>query len=100
VTRYFHSPKPAISDEDGVMGCQIIKIGGRNGPQQWQRDWTTEIDFGYPNEYAITAPRVPRHKDGFIMWYAFRAGPVSETYRNGKSYGRTGVGLAALATGL
>lgn len=49
----------------------------------WQRDGLTAIDFRYPNEYAISVPRVVRHGDGLVMWYSFRAGPASATYRIG-----------------
>lgn len=115
----------------------------------WQRDGLVAIDFRYPNEYAISVPRVLRHRDGWVMWYSFRGGPNADTYRigfarsedgrrwrrfdeevglplsadgwdsemvcypflfwhestlfllyNGNGYGRTGFGLAALATEL
>jgi predicted GH43/DUF377 family glycosyl hydrolase len=49
----------------------------------WHREGVAAIDFRYPNEYAITVPRVLSYEGGFVMWYAFRGGPAAETYRIG-----------------
>jgi len=60
-----------------------IKYAHSRDSIEWHRDGHTAIDFRYPNEYAITVPRILRHEGGFVMWYAYRAGPISDTYRIG-----------------
>jgi hypothetical protein len=67
--KYAHSP-------DGVL---------------WHRDGLVAIDFRYPNEYAMTTPRILRHQDGFVMWYCYRGGPAGDTYRIG--FARSADGL-------
>lgn len=49
----------------------------------WERNNNVAIDFAYPNEYAISVPRVLITDEGFRMWYSYRGGPFSEKYRIG-----------------
>ncbi len=49
----------------------------------WERNNNVAIDFKYPNEYAISVPRVIEENGKFKMWYSYRGGPFSEKYRIG-----------------
>lgn len=49
----------------------------------WERNNNVAIDFKYPNEYAISVPRVIKENGKFRMWYSYRGGPFSEKYRIG-----------------
>jgi hypothetical protein len=49
----------------------------------WRRAGKVAIDFRYPGEYAISVPRVVVDRDTWKMWYSYRAGPGTETYRIG-----------------
>ena len=60
-----------------------IKYAESRDGIQWNRDGTVAIDFKYPNEYAISVPRVVRTPNGYRMWYSYRGGPWSEAYRIG-----------------
>jgi hypothetical protein len=67
----------------GLQHRYNIKYAHSQDGVLWHRDGLTAIDFRYPNEYAISVPRVLHHRHNLVMWYSFRAGPVSETYRIG-----------------
>ena len=49
----------------------------------WKRNNNIAIDFKYPNEYAISVPRVIEADGKFCMWYSYRGGPYADKYRIG-----------------
>lgn len=49
----------------------------------WLRDGTVAVPFAYPNEYAISVPRVVHENGRYKMWYSYRGGPRAELYRIG-----------------
>jgi hypothetical protein len=57
---------------------------------KWDRAGATAIDFAYPNEYAISVPRVLKTLKGYSMWYSYRGGPRGETYRIGYAESENG----------
>lgn len=60
-----------------------IKIAKSNNGINWIPTGNTAINFRYTNEYAISVPRVLIEDNLYKMWYSFRGGPSSETYRIG-----------------
>ncbi len=49
----------------------------------WDRQGIVAIDFRFANEYAISVPRVIKENDLYKMWFSYRGGEISETYRIG-----------------
>jgi len=49
----------------------------------WQPTGKLAIDFQYENEYAISVPRVLLINGKYRMWYSYRGGNTSDTYRVG-----------------
>lgn len=60
-----------------------IKYAESRDGIDWVRDGTVAIDFAYPNEYAISVPRVITEDGVYRMWYSYRGGPKSDFYRIG-----------------
>jgi hypothetical protein len=60
-----------------------IKIAESQDGFNWNPTGKVAIDFLRPNEYAISVPRVIKDGELFKMWFSFRGGPQSETYRIG-----------------
>lgn len=60
-----------------------IKIASSIDGINWHREGKIAIDFKYPEEYAISCPRILFEDAKFRMWYSYRGGPVSEKYRIG-----------------
>jgi hypothetical protein len=69
--------------EGKTMHRYHIKWATSNDLVNWERNNNIAIDFAYPNEYAISVPRVLITNEGFRMWYSYRGGPYSEKYRIG-----------------
>ena len=69
--------------EGKTMHRYHIKWATSNDLIHWERNNNVAIDFAYPNEYAISVPRVLITNEGFRMWYSYRGGPYSEKYRIG-----------------
>jgi len=69
--------------EGKTMHRYHIKWATSNDLVHWERNNNVAIDFAYPNEYAISVPRVLMTDEGFRMWYSYRGGPYSEKYRIG-----------------
>lgn len=69
--------------EGKTMHRYHIKWATSKDLVHWERNNNIAIDFAYPNEYAISVPRVITTKTGFAMWYSYRGGPYSEKYRIG-----------------
>ena len=69
--------------EGKTMHRYHIKWATSNDLVHWERNNNVAIDFAYPNEYAISVPRVLQTDKGFRMWYSYRGGPYSEKYRIG-----------------
>lgn len=57
----------------------------------WDRNNNIAIDFAYPNEYAISVPRVLLTEQGYRMWYSYRGGPYSDKYRIGYAESKDGM---------
>lgn len=68
-----------------------IKWATSNDLVHWERNNNIAIDFAYPNEYAISVPRVLKTDEGFRMWYSYRGGPYSEKYRIGYAESKDGM---------
>jgi predicted GH43/DUF377 family glycosyl hydrolase len=60
-----------------------IKYAESKNGIDWQRYGKVAIDFLYPNEYAISSPRVIKEKNKYLMWYSYRGSPQAKTYRIG-----------------
>ena len=60
-----------------------LKIATSPDGFTWTPTGKTAIDFRYPNEYAISVPRVHYINGKLRMWYSYRGGPESEFYRIG-----------------
>ena len=60
-----------------------IKIAKSDNGINWIPTGNTAINFRYTNEYAISVPRVLIENNLYKMWYSYRGGPHSETYRIG-----------------
>jgi len=69
--------------EGKTMHRYHIKWASSNDLVHWERNNNIAIDFAYPNEYAISVPRVLYGADGYRMWYSYRGGPYSDKYRIG-----------------
>lgn len=57
----------------------------------WKREGIVAIDFKYKNEHAISVPRVIKEDGIYKMWYSYRAGPKSLTYRIGYAESLDGI---------
>jgi predicted GH43/DUF377 family glycosyl hydrolase len=69
--------------EGRTMHRYHIKWATSKDLVNWERNNNIAIDFKYPNEYAISVPRVIENDGKFRMWYSYRGGPYSEKYRIG-----------------
>ena len=69
-------------DESTYQHYYNIKYAESTDGINWSREGLVAIDFLYPNEYAISVPRVVRD-DIYKMWYSYRGGPNADTYRIG-----------------
>jgi sucrose-6-phosphate hydrolase SacC (GH32 family) len=69
--------------EGKMMHRYHIKWAVSSDLVNWERNNNIAIDFKYPNEYAISVPRVMEVNGKFMMWYSYRGGPYSEKYRIG-----------------
>lgn len=68
-----------------------IKYSSSSNPLEWRPSDVTAIDYEYPNEYAISCPRVVIENDLFLMWYSYRGGLKSNSYRIGYAESRDGI---------
>lgn len=66
-----------------IMHRYHIKWAASSDLVEWERNNNVAIDFKYPNEYAISVPRVLEENGVYRMWYSYRGGPFSEKYRIG-----------------
>lgn len=77
---------------DGVLQHSYkIKYTESADAIHWDIKGQVAIDFMYPNEYAISVPRVLKEHDIYKMWYSFRGGPIADTYRIGYAESSDGV---------
>ena len=60
-----------------------IKYAHSKDAINWIRRGEVCINFRFPNEYAISSPRVLKENDIYKMWYSFRGNNEIETYRIG-----------------
>ncbi|WP_394673811.1 hypothetical protein [uncultured Chryseobacterium sp.] len=67
-----------------------IKIATSVDGFTWLPTGKIAIDFIYDNEYAISVPRVIKEDNMYKMWYSYRGGPSSETYRIGYAESENG----------
>lgn len=74
-----------------MMHRYHIKYATSANGFDWNRDGRVAIDFRYPNEYAISVPRVVKEDGIYKMWYSYRGGPKGETYRIGYAESVDGV---------
>lgn len=80
---YYLSCIKWIEEKGKMKHLYHIKIAESDDGINWNRNGKIAIDFHYPNEYAISVPRVISEYGIYKMWYSYRAGAVSETYRIG-----------------
>jgi hypothetical protein len=66
-----------------IMHRYHIKWALSHDLVNWERNNNIAIDFKYPDEYAISVPRVIKEHGLYKMWYSYRGGPFSEKYRIG-----------------
>jgi hypothetical protein len=71
------------TQEGNYKHYYVIKFAESNDGVNWKRDNKVAINYKYPNEYAISVPRVIKEHGKYKMWYSYRGGPISETYRVG-----------------
>ncbi|MEX0811986.1 MAG: hypothetical protein WD048_07195 [Chitinophagales bacterium] len=57
----------------------------------WARPGKVAINFLYENEYAISVPRILIEDDIYKMWYSYRGGLISNSYRIGYAESLDGV---------
>lgn len=69
--------------ENKIMHFYNIKYAESADGVEWNRNGHTAIDFLYKDEYAISVPRVIKENGTYKMWYSYRAGTYSKTYRIG-----------------
>lgn len=60
-----------------------IKYAFSKDAINWTREGEVCIDFRFPNEYAISSPRVLKEKGIYKMWYSYRGNNEIKTYRIG-----------------
>jgi hypothetical protein len=60
-----------------------IKYAESKDAIHWNRDGHIAIDYKYPNEYAISVPRVIFENTIYKMWYSYRGCSKAKTYRIG-----------------
>jgi hypothetical protein len=60
-----------------------IKYAYSKDAVNWIRDGHVCINFSYPNEYAISVPRVLKENGIYKMWYSYRGNNKIKTYRIG-----------------
>lgn len=70
-------------DNEKLRHSYNIKIAESQDGINWQPTGKIAIDYSYPNEYAISVPRVIFEDHTYKMWYSFRGGGDSEFYRIG-----------------
>lgn len=71
-------------DNEGVLTHYYhIKIAQSMNGLDWYPTGKIAIDFQYNNEYAISVPRVIYENGIYKMWFSYRGGKISETYRIG-----------------
>lgn len=71
-------------EKEGVLTHYYhIKIAQSRNGLDWFPTGKIAIDFQYDNEYAISVPRVIYENGLYKMWFSYRGGKTSETYRIG-----------------
>ena len=79
-------------NQDGKLEHHYhIKYAESRDGVNWIRDGRIAIDFKYPNEYAVSVPRVIKDRDIYRMWFSYRGGPMSEFYRIGYAESDDGI---------
>lgn len=68
-----------------------IKIAYSDDGINWKRNGEIAIDYMYSNEYAISVPRVFLEDNVYKMFYSYRGGPKSESYKIGYAESLTGL---------
>lgn len=69
--------------QDKLQHFYNIKCARSDNGFVWYPTGNVAIGFKYPNEYAISVPRVLCENGVYKMWYSYRAGPLSDAYRIG-----------------
>lgn len=77
--------------EKGLIHKYHIKIATSTDGINWERNGKIAINFEYENEYAISVPRVLNENNLFKMWYSYRGGPFSESYKIGYAESSDGI---------
>jgi len=78
-------------NNDGIKHYYHIKYAESPNGIDWVRNGRVAIDFKYPNEYAISVPRVIQENGLYKMWYSYRGGSISEKYRIGYAESENGI---------
>jgi len=69
--------------DNSLMHYYHIKIAESEDGLKWSPTGKVAIDFLYPNEYAISVPRIIKDGKTLKMWFSYRGGSKSKTYRIG-----------------
>jgi hypothetical protein len=77
--------------EKNITHFYHIKYATSNDGINWKREGKISIDFEYPNEYAISVPRVLKDGDKYKMWYSYRGSNISDKYRIGYAESDNGI---------
>lgn len=74
-----------------LMHYYHLKIAESIDGLNWKATGKIAIDFQYANEYAISVPRVLFENKIYKMWYSYRGGQISDTYRIGYAESEDGI---------
>jgi hypothetical protein len=68
-----------------------LKYAESKNGVNWKRNGQVAVDFKYPGEHCISAPRVIKENGVFKMWYSYRKGFLGDTYRIGYAESLNGI---------
>lgn len=71
--------------------AHVIKYAESEDGIRWKPTGIISLNFKNEHEYAISRPCVIKENGVYKMWYSFRAGPHTATYRIGYAESRDGV---------
>lgn len=80
-----------VKSDNEITHYYHIKYATSLDGINWIREGKIAIDFQYPNEYAISVPRIIIDSNKYKMWYSYRGGEISETYRIGYAESDNGI---------
>lgn len=80
---YYLSCDEWFLNEGRISHRYNIKYAESSDGINWNRKGIIAIDYKNSCEYAISTPRVIKNKNGYSMWYSYRASDSAETYRIG-----------------